>query len=257
MKIATFNANSIRSRLDIILSWLDDHDPDALCIQETKAQDADFPALPFLEKGYEVTFKGEKSYNGVAVISRTRPDKVMFGFDDGEPPDATRLVYTKFGSVHIVNTYVPQGRDIEHEMYQYKLNWFRRLHSYFNKHFSPRMKVLWLGDLNVAPDPIDIHNSEVQAKHVCYHEDVREAFAETLSWGFIDVFRKHHPEPGQFTFFDYRTPNAAKRKMGWRIDHMLATRSLARKSTDSYIDLEPRLKQKPSDHTFLVAEFDV
>ncbi|MDP6848183.1 MAG: exodeoxyribonuclease III [Kiritimatiellia bacterium] len=257
MRIATFNANSIRSRLDIILAWLDDHSPDVLCIQETKVQDCDFPALPFLEKGYEVTYRGQKSYNGVAVISRARPTAVQFGFDDGESPDETRLVYTRFGPVHIVNTYVPQGREINHEMYQYKLNWFRRLRTYFESHFSPRMKVLWLGDLNVAREPMDIHNSEVQAKHVCYHVDVREAFAETQSWGFVDVFRKYHPEPGQFTFFDYRTPNAAKRKMGWRIDHMLATKSLAAKSTDSYIDLDPRLKPKPSDHTFLVADFNL
>jgi exodeoxyribonuclease-3 len=257
MKIASFNANSIRARLDIVTDWLTQQQPDVLCIQETKAQDEDFPALAFLEHGYHCTFRGQKSYNGVAVLSREKPDEVSFGLDDGGQPDDTRLSYTRFGSVHIVNTYVPQGRELEHEMYQYKLEWFQRLKEYFDRHFSTRKRVLWLGDLNVAPLPMDIHNSEKQAHHVCYHVDVREAFADTVAWGFEDVFRKHHPEPDQYTFFDYRTPNAAKRKMGWRIDHMLATRPLAKLCTDSTIDIEPRLKPKPSDHTFLIAEFKV
>ena len=131
------------------------------------------------------------------------------------------------------------------------------LKAYFDRHVSTRKKVVWLGDLNVAPEPMDIHNSEKQAKHVCYHVDVREAFADTVSWGFKDVFRKHHPEPGQFSFFDYRTPNAAKRGMGWRIDHVLATPPMAKTSVDAFIDVEPRLLPKPSDHTFMVADFDV
>ena len=257
MKVATFNANSIRARLDAILQWLAANRPDVLCIQETKVLDADFPAQPFEEAGYRVVFRGEKSYNGVAVISLEAPAEVRYGLDDGGPADEPRLSCTRFGTVHIINTYVPQGREIDHEMYQYKLEWFRRLRAYLDRHFTPRKRVLWLGDLNVAPEAQDVHNANEQKSHVCYHVDVREAFAETVGWGFVDVFRKHHPEPDQYTFFDYRTPNAAKRKMGWRIDHMLATRALAKLSRDSYIDVEPRLQPKPSDHTFLVAEFDV
>ncbi|MHC4996828.1 MAG: exodeoxyribonuclease III, partial [Planctomycetota bacterium] len=228
MKIVTFNANSVRSRLEIVLAWLDAHQPDVLCIQETKAQDHDFPALDFAGAGYHVVFRGEKSYNGVAIVSRRKPDDTSFGFADGGPADATRLAYARFGPLHVVNTYVPQGREIDHEMYQVKLKWFKRLRKYFDKNFTTRKRVVWVGDLNVAPEPMDIHNSEQQKNHVCYHVDVRRAFAETVSWGFEDVFRKHRPGPGEYTFYDYRTPNAVKRKMGWRIDHILATPPLAR-----------------------------
>lgn len=257
MKIATFNANSIRARLDIIVDWLGRHSPDLLCIQETKVRDEEFPSAAFAEAGYDVTFRGEKSYNGVAVISRRKPDLVRFGFEDGEPSDETRLLYARFGPVHIVNTYVPQGRAIDHEMFRYKLRWFERLEGYFSRHFTPRMKLLWLGDLNVARDERDIHNAEKQANHVCYHDDARRAFEKAISWGFTDVFREFHAEAGQYTFFDYRVPNAAKRGMGWRIDYLLATPSLARRCTGIAVDLEPRLAPRPSDHTFLAGEFDV
>lgn len=256
MKIATFNANSIRSRLDIVIAWLRKHDPDVLCLQETKAEDKDFPALAFTEAGYNVVFRGEKSYNGVAIVSKEKPRDVRFGLDDGKQADETRLACARIGSVHVVNTYVPQGREIDHAMYQYKLQWFKRLKAFFTCHFKPAMPVVWVGDLNVAPEPIDIHNASEQEEHVCYHVDVRKAFADTVSWGFVDVFRKHHPEAGQYTFFDYRTVNAVKRNMGWRVDHILATPPLAKASRDAWIDMEPRLKEKPSDHTFLVAEFN-
>jgi len=257
MKIATFNANSIRSRLEIILGWLKEHKPDVLCIQETKVEDRDFPSLAFVEAGYNVIFRGEKSYNGVALISREKPSEVRFGFDDGGQADETRLVCAKVGPVYVLNTYVPQGREIDHPMYRYKIEWFGRLGSYFKKHFTSKTSLVWVGDLNVAPDAIDIHNAQAQADHVCFHVDVRKAFAGLMEWGLVDVFRKHHPEAGQYTFFDYRTINAVKRNMGWRVDHIIATPALAARSRDSYIDLKPRLMEKPSDHTFLVAEFDL
>ena len=257
MRIATFNANSIRSRLDTILAWLKTHEPDVLAIQETKVEDKDFPALAFAGTGYHVVFHGEKSYNGVALITRAKPAAVSFGLDDGQPADATRLVCAKVGPVHIVNTYVPQGREIEHPMYAYKLEWFRRLRACFERRFTPRSKVVWVGDLNVAPEAKDIHNAEQQANHVCYHADVRQAFADTMRWGFTDCFRKHHPEAGQYTFFDYRTINAVKRNMGWRVDHILATKPLVARCTDCRIDLEPRRQPKASDHTFMFADFDV
>jgi exodeoxyribonuclease-3 len=155
----------------------------------------------------------------------------------------------------VVNTYVPQGREIEHAMYQYKLQWFDRLRRYFERHYSPKGNVVWTGDLNVAPEAMDIHNAERQANHVCYHVDAREAFAKTVEWGFVDVFRKHHLEPGQYTFFDYRQKDAVGKNQGWRIDHMMATLGLAGKSVGAGIDLGPRLKPTPSDHTVLWAEF--
>ncbi len=256
MIIATFNANSIRSRLAIVLDWLGEHRPDVLCLQETKVQDAEFPHAPFTAAGYHIVFRGEKSYNGVAVASRLPPDDVSFGFDDGGPVDATRLAAVRFGTLLVVNTYVPQGREIDHPMYPYKIDWFHRLRAWFSRHSAPGGNLVWTGDLNVAPEAMDIHNADQQANHVCFHIDVRQAYADTLTWGFRDVFRKHHPEPGQYTFFDYRTPNAAQRRMGWRIDHILATAPLADRSVSASIDLAPRLLPKPSDHTFLSAEFD-
>ena len=207
--------------------------------------------------GYQVVFRGEKSYNGVAILSKARPTDVRFGLDDGLPPDETRLVTARFGTLQVVNTYVPQGRAIEHAMYQYKLQWFERLEKWFDRHFTPTTLLVWVGDLNVAPEAKDIHNADQQANHVCYHQAVRQAFERTKAWGFEDVFRKYHPEGGQYTFFDYRTANAVKRNLGWRVDHILATQPLAAKSLASYIDLAPRLKPRASDHTVLVAEFEV
>jgi exodeoxyribonuclease-3 len=254
MKIATFNVNSIRPRLEVVLDWLTKHKPDVLGLQETKVQDADFPALPLLNAGYQVIYRGEKSYNGVALLTKIKPTEFRFGLDDGGPPDETRLVTAKVGAVQIVNTYVPQGREIDHPMYQYKLEWFRRLRAWFDKHFTPATPLVWIGDLNIAPEAKDIYNAEEQVNDVCYHEAVRREFAATVGWGFVDVFRKHHPEAGQYSYYDYRTPNAVQRKMGWRVDHILATRVLAAKSVNAEIDLAPRLGTKPSDHTVMLAE---
>ncbi len=256
MRIATFNANSIRARLDTVTDWLRVHQPDVLCLQETKVVDADFPTLAFTEAGYHVVFRGEKSYNGVAIASKQKPDEVSFGLDDGETPDPTRLAYARFGTLHVVNTYVPQGREITHAMYLYKQAWLKRLRAYFERHFSTRKRVVWVGDLNVARDRLDIHNAEQQADHVCFHADVRRVFEATLDWGFTDVCREQHPDERIYTFYDYRTINAVQRNMGWRIDYILATPPLARRVRSCSIDLEPRLAPRPSDHTFLMAEFE-
>jgi len=257
MKLATFNVNSIRSRMGILVDWLAANRPDVVCLQETKVVDADFPLGPIREAGYHAVYCGQKSYNGVAILSLSEPAGVQFGIDDGGPADETRLVSAKVGSIHVVNTYVPQGRDIEHEMYRYKIEWFARLTKYFDRHFTPRQPVVWTGDFNIAPEAMDIHNASQQADHVCYHVDVRTAFVKTMEWGFVDVFRKHHPEPGQYTFFDYRQKDSVERNRGWRVDHIMATRALAAKSTGAAIDMTPRRVGKPSDHTVLMAEFDV
>ena len=255
MKIATFNANSIRSRLDLVLSWLEHHQPDALAIQETKVQDADFPVEAFQSAGWQVAFRGEKAYNGVAVVSRQAPDRVTFGLDDGGPPDETRLMHVQFGPLHLVNTYVPQGRAIDHPMYAYKLEWLARLRRYFERHFTPNDHVLWVGDLNVAQTDIDVHRPETKRNHVCVHEDVRKAFADTVDWGFTDLFRHFHPEPGHYSFYDYRQPRSLERNQGWRIDLLLATPPLAETCQAAEIDLEPRRAPKPSDHTVIWATF--
>jgi exodeoxyribonuclease-3 len=257
MKIATFNANSIRARMEPILAWLAQHRPDALCIQETKVQDAEFPRAPLEAAGWHVAFCGEKSYNGVALITKQPATDVRFGFDDGAQADPTRLVCAQVGGVTIINTYVPQGRELTHPMFAYKLEWFRRLRRYFDRHFKPTGKVLWCGDLNVAATPQDVHSPELYEDHVCFHPDVRREFAATCEWGLTDVFRKFHPEPGRYSFFDYRTINAVKRNIGWRLDYLLASPALAARATAADIDLGPRQQPKASDHTPVWAEFDL
>jgi len=243
--------------MGILLEWLTINSPDVMCLQETKVVDADFPVTPLRDAGYHVVYSGEKSYNGVAILSRHEPASVAFGLDDGGPPDNSRLACIKIGKLHVVNTYIPQGRDIEHPMYRYKLEWFERLRTYFDLKFKPSQPLVWVGDLNIAPAAPDIHNSGEQTNHVCYHVDVRRAFEKTMDWGFVDVFRKHHPESGQYTFFDYRLKDAVERGLGWRIDHVMASTSLASKSTGAWIDLMPRRAERPSDHAVLVAEFEI
>jgi exodeoxyribonuclease-3 len=152
MQIATFNANSIRTRLAATLKWLDQHQPDILCIQETKVQDHEFPLVPFEQKGWHVAFRGEKSYNGVAVISRHEPDTVAFGLHDGGPADEARFCHARFGKIHVLNTYVPQGREIEHPMYAYKIEWFQRIQKWLCSNFTPQTPIIWVGDMKCGSD---------------------------------------------------------------------------------------------------------
>jgi len=254
---ATYNANSIRSRIGIVTDWLKTYAPDVLCIQETKVVDDQFPKELFLELGYHVIFRGQKSYNGVAIVSKKAASNIRYGFDDGGQADESRLISALFGDIHIVNTYVPQGTAPDSPNFQYKLDWFGRLKKFFSSNFTPFSKLIWMGDLNIAPTPIDVYDPQELLGHVCYHPEVHKALQTLMEWGFTDVFRMHHPEPNQYTFWDYRIPNALKRKMGWRIDHIMATTSIANLCVDSLIDIEPRLKEKPSDHTFLWATFEL
>ena len=254
MRIATFNCNSVRTRLDTVLRWLADYSPDVLCLQETKAQDAEFPAGAFTAAGWQAVFTGEKSYNGVAIVSKTRPDKVSFGLDT-EPADAPRLVHARFGQLQVVNTYVPQGREIDHAMYAYKLQWFARLKEFFARRFTAATPLLWCGDLNVARHPIDVTNPETKKDHVCYHQAVRDAFEDILAFGFTDLFRKHNPDLVDYSFYDYRVPFNPDQRRGWRIDYILATPPLAKKSEAAGIDCAPRARPRPSDHCPLYVDF--
>ncbi len=257
MKIATFNANSLRKRLPIVLDWLETQKPDVLCIQETKVQDSEFPLLALQPCGYHITFRGMKSYNGVAILSRQKPETVAYGIDDGGEPDEARIIRTVIDGIPIVNTYIPQGFEIDSPKYAYKLEWYKRLQRYFANHLSPTKPAIWLGDMNVAPRPMDVHSPEKHLKHVCYHEDARKAYEKTLAWGFQDVFVKLYPTRQQYTFWDYRAPGSLEANKGWRIDHILATAPLAEKCQRVDVDVEPRRAKDPSDHTFLWAEFSV
>ena len=260
LRVATYNVNSVRARLPILLPWLERVRPDIVCLQETKAQDPDFPLASFRDLGYEAAFRGEKSYNGVAILSTVKPTRVAFGLDDEGPADEARLAAATIRGLRVVNTYVPQGRATDDPMFAYKLEWLARLRTYFERLASERAgggRVLWMGDLNVAPEPIDVHDPKRLLGHVCFHPDVRRALDEMRRLGFEDVFRRHVPGPGQYSFFDYRVKDAVGRNVGWRVDHIWASAPLARRSTAAWIDLEPRRAEGTSDHAPVVAEFDV
>ena len=256
LMVTTFNVNSIRSRLELVLDWLDRHQPDILCLQETKVQDKDFPVAPLQDAGFHVIYRGQKAHAGTAIISKEEPDDIAFGLDDGGEPDEARLIRAMVHDIPVVNTYVPQGRDPDSPQFDYKLDWLARLRKLFEMHYSPRQPLLWMGDFNVAPHPIDVHDPSGLKDHVDFHPQARAALERVRSWGFVDLFRLHHPdEPGHYTFWDYRVRGAVDRHIGWRVDHIWATKPLAAKSTCCWIDAEARKAVRPSDHTFLVAEF--
>ncbi len=254
MKVVSFNVKSLRARLPIVLQWLDEYQPNILCVQETKVQDVDFPIEAFNKTEYRYVFKGQKSYNGVAIFSRNEITNAEFGFDD-EPKDEARLIKAEINGVIIVNTYIPQGYLPESQKFEYKLNWFSRLLAFFEKNFKPTDPVLWVGDLNIAPQPIDVYDPVNLLGHVCYHPKVHNALNKIVQWGFVDVFRMHCKEAGQYTFWDYRL-NSFSRNLGWRLDHIMATKPLAEKCTACYIDAQTRFAERPSDHTPIIAELD-
>jgi len=254
MKIASYNVNSIRSRLHIVIPWLDKNKPDYFCMQETKVEDAKFPADEFAKLGYEVIFKGNKQYNGVAIATKQKPAKVIFGLT-GQPPDADRLAVAHFDELVILNAYVPQGQDVDKPQFAYKLEWLKRLKKNLQKNFDPGQKLVLCGDFNVAPEDIDVHDPKRIRGHVSFNPQVWKEYKELLSWGLVDIFRLHHPdEPGQYTFFDYRVRDSVGRKLGWRVDHILATNMLAKSSKSCVIDMQTRLEEKPSDHAVIYAQ---
>jgi exodeoxyribonuclease-3 len=258
MKIATFNCNGVRARMPVIIRWLEENKPDILGLQEIKVQTDLFPHEPFNELGYRCEVNGKKAHAGVAILSRIEPDKSFSGFRDGDEDEYPRILGVKFGNLHVINTYIPQGRDIESEQYQYKLEWFVRMREMFDDFYKTRQKVLWMGDFNVAPDPSDVYDSKRIMGHVAHNPDVSEALEKVREWGFIDLFRKFHPdEEGHYTYFDYRFRGMVEQNKGWRVDHIYVTGSLAKIAIDCYIDRDPRSWEKPSDHTFLTAEFNL
>lgn len=257
MKIATYNINSIRSRIDLLKAWLGKHKPDILCIQETKVQDEEFPLDAFRDTRYEIVFRGQKKYNGVAIFSRIPLEDIELDLPK-DPVQEARFLKAKAGKIILVNTYIPQGQEVGSEKFRYKLEYYRLLKTYFSSHFNPQKDyLLWCGDFNAAREPMDVYDPDGLWGHVCYCKEVKEEFEKVLKWGFVDLFRLFHPEGGHFTFWDYRIPNAFQRNLGWRLDYILATEPLAKTCKDCWIDLESRQAEKPSDHTFLVAEFDL
>jgi exodeoxyribonuclease III len=256
MKIATFNTNSVRARIPIIKQWLSEASPDVLALQEIKAQEMDFPAQEFKELGYHSTVMGQKSYNGVAILSKYNPEAVRKGLYDDANEEA-RFLSLSVSGVTIINIYVPQGVAPGTDKFAYKLKWFNDLFTYIDTHCSPDNPMIILGDFNVAMENKDVYDPDGLRGGVGFHPDEQAMISRFFDWGLTDIFRKHNHEPGQFTFWDYRIPNGVKRNMGWRIDYIIATEPIARKSISAHIDIKPRQLERPSDHTILVAEFDL
>ncbi|MCE5314716.1 MAG: exodeoxyribonuclease III [Armatimonadota bacterium] len=258
LRIASFNANSIRNRLQVILDWMDAQQADVVCVQETKVRDEEFPRDAILDAGYQVAFKGQKAFNGVAIISRHPMDNVAIGTGNPEWDEEARIIRATIKGVTVVNTYVPQGTSTDSPKFEYKLAWIMAMRDYFEQMFTPACPIVWVGDFNVAREPIDVYDPDGLLGSVCYNPLEHAALDYVKEWGFVDVFRQHHPgEANLYSFWDYRVPNAFKRRIGWRLDHIWATRPLADKCSNCWIDTEPRQKEKPSDHTFIVADFEM
>jgi exodeoxyribonuclease-3 len=214
-------------------------------------QDKDFPFASFESLGYTALYRGQKSYNGVAIITRHPPEGIRTGLYDGVEEEA-RFISATIHRIPVINVYVPQGVAPGTEKFAYKLRWLKDLLSHLGQHYNPRVPLLVAGDFNVALEPRDVYDPETLRGEVGFHPDEQSVLRDCVSWGLVDVLRKHLPEAGLYTFWDYRIPNALKRKMGWRIDYIFATPPLAQKSKKVWIDLEARTAEKPSDHTFLV-----
>jgi len=255
--VASFNVNGIRARLPVLQEWLQSVCPDVLCLQETKVQNKDFPREPFESLGYTCAFSGQKGFNGVATLSRAPIEVLGVGLNDGGPPDEARLIVTRIRGLTVLNTYVPQGTTPDSDRFQYKLSWFRRLRAILVRDFDPRSQVLWVGDFNVAPEPRDVFDPERLSGEIGFHPEEHRALSEVQEWGWFDVFRRHVTEDRQYTFWDYRIPKALARGLGWRVDHIWATESMAQRSAKAWIDVEPRRAERPSDHTPILAEFRV
>jgi exodeoxyribonuclease-3 len=255
MKIATFNANSIRVRQDAILDWLAQNDPDVLAIQETKVEDGKFPREAFDDAGYHLAFHGQKSYNGVAILSKSPMSNVKMGFGDPLWPEDCRILSATIDGVRIINTYVPNGTEVGVDKWFYKMNWLEHFVDFLQAEMAANSKLIWLGDINIAPADIDVHDHRRLLGQVGHHPDEFVRLEKIVSLGLTDVFRKFEPGPGHFTYWAMFVKSAFANNSGWRIDHIYAAGDLADQCTSSHIDKGPRGLERPSDHTYVVADF--
>ncbi|MFN3218219.1 MAG: exodeoxyribonuclease III [Acidimicrobiales bacterium] len=256
MRIASWNVNSLNARLPRVEEWLTLMEPDVLCMQETKLANDAFPALTFEAMGYESVHHGEGRWNGVAILSRVGLDDVAVDFADGGGPDSdARIVWATCGGVRVASCYIPNGRAVDDDHYQYKLAWLARLRAHLDQSCSPADPVALLGDFNIAPEDRDVWDIAKfeGATHVTPPE--RAAFGELLDWGLHDVFREQYPDDdGLFTYWDYTAGRFHKRE-GMRIDFVLASTPLAEATEWALVDRNARKGEKPSDHAPLMAQF--
>ncbi|WP_437621828.1 exodeoxyribonuclease III [Sorangium sp. So ce1151] len=255
MRIASWNVNSIRTRLEQLTSWLVRAAPDVVCLQETKVEDGSFPEAALSEAGYRSIFFGQKSYNGVAIAARfgLSVDDVKKGLDGDEEDVARRMLAATIEGVRVINVYVPNGQAVGTPAFAYKLAWLGRLRSELEARYRPDQQLLICGDFNVAPETIDVAEPKKWEGQVLFHPDERAALGRLMEWGLVDAFRACHPEKAAYSWWDYRM-GAFRRNKGLRIDLALVTRPLAARCTDVAIDTRPRELQRPSDHAPVVVE---
>lgn len=253
LKIATWNVNSLRVRLPQLAEWVATATPDVIALQETKIPDADFPLAEIHALGYQVAYAGQRTYNGVAVLSRSEITTVSAdipGFTD----EQRRVLAVDTAGVRVIDLYVPNGQEPGSEKFAYKLRWLAALQKWLAEERAADRKLVVLGDFNIAPEDRDVHDPAAWAGGVHVSPEERGALAELLSLGFVDVFRKFDQPEKSYSWWDYRA-GAFRRNNGLRIDLILANAALARTCTGCHIDREPRRAERPSDHTPVVAEF--
>lgn len=253
MRIASWNLNSIKARHDRLLAWLERTQYEVVCLQELKCEQSKFPFEELRFAGYYAAVHGQKTYNGVAILAREEPREVMRAMDDEIDDAQARLITAQVGELTIVNAYFPNGQYVGSEKYAYKLQWMRRLRAWLDRHFEPTQPIVLAGDFNVAPDDSDVAQPATWADSVLCHADARAALRHVQDFGFVDVFRKHHPEGGVYTWWDYRQL-AFPKGNGLRIDHIYATAPVAERSLDAHVDRDERKGKSPSDHAPVVVE---
>ena len=255
MRVASWNVNSLKVRLPQVLEWLAAHSPDVLGLQETKLVDDVFPLEAIREAGYEVSFSGQPTYNGVALLSRVPQSEVVTDLD-GLGDAQRRVLGATVGGVRVLNLYVPNGQEIGSEKYAYKLGWLEALRSQLAAELDRHPRMIVMGDFNIAPDDRDVHDPAAWAGKVLCSEPERAALGRILELGLVDTFRLFEQPEGVFSWWDYRAAGF-RRNHGLRIDLVLASTALAGSCTRSWVEVEPRRNERPSDHAPAVAVFDI
>jgi len=255
VKLVTWNINSIRMRMEKLLTWIGNERPDVLCLQETKVEDSGFPIDALRARGYEVATYGQRSYNGVAIAVRSEIGTltdVVRGFGDGEPDDEARLIAASIGDLRVVCVYVPNGQDLASDKFGYKLAWYKRLRRFLDRTAKTTDNVVVCGDMNVTADDRDVCDPAKWAGHIHCSADERTALAEVIAFPLVDLFRKHNPDGGVYSWWDYRGV-AFFKNQGLRIDYIFATQPVADRCTACTIDRNARKGQDASDHAPVIA----
>jgi exodeoxyribonuclease-3 len=253
VRIATWNVNSLKARLARVEGWLAEVQPDVVCLQETKLADGAFPTMAFSALGYESVHHGEGRWNGVAILSKVGLEDPVLGFGPGDDDPEARLVWATCGGIRIASAYVPNGRSLDHDHYQYKLAWLAKLRTMLDEQGTPDGDLVVAGDYNIAPTDDDVYDPKkfVDATHTSPAE--RAALAELEGWGLVDAFRRLRPEPKLYSWWDYRAGDFHQGR-GMRIDLVLATEPVAARARFTTIDRNARKGEKPSDHAPVIVD---